>query len=313
MMAGFVGRWWTFLQERFEPFGSTLTIAAFCGANALIAWPEINPGMPGAALSVPAVPWGRWAAGFALIWLVFFHMRLFDEVKDYQTDREVNPERPLPRGLISLNEFGAMTLLVIVTEIVIAANLGWHVFMAHLMTLAFTLLMRQEFFIGDWLRPKMEAYAGSHTFSASMMGMTIGTVVTGQPPMLLPNSFLVFVLSNWFIFNVFEFGRKTFGTDEERPGVDSYSQRLYPWGAVVLLLVNLGLGFLCCFAGNMYKFGAAPSGLVAAISALSLLVVLAGALYAFKPGRGQAKLYRGMVTFFLLAYHLAVIGGIVWR
>lgn len=307
-MAGFISRWWTFLQERFEPFGSTLTIAAFCGANALVAWPDINPGSAGSA-----VPWGRWLGGMALVWLIFFHMRLFDEVKDYQTDREVNPERPLPRGLISLNEFGAMTLLVIMTEFSIAANLGWHVVMAYTLTLAFTLMMRQEFFIGDWLRPKMEAYAISHTFSASMMGMTIGTVVTGQPPMLLPNHFLVFVLGNWFIFNVFEFGRKTFAAEEERAGVDSYSQRLYPWGAVVLLLVNLGLGFLCCFAGNMYKFGAVPSGLFYAIAVLSGLVALSGVIYALRAGKFQAKLYRGTVTFFLLAYHLAVIAGIVWR
>ena len=86
----FVRRWWQFLKERHEPFSITLMVAIFFAAVAFVAY---QPG-------VHAPPcWKRLAAGFAIVWLIFLHMRMFDEVKDYDVDREHNPERPLARGL----------------------------------------------------------------------------------------------------------------------------------------------------------------------------------------------------------------------
>jgi len=101
--------------------------------------------------------------------------------------------------------------------------------------LCFTLMMRMEFFVGDWLRPRLELYAITHTFSATLLGMLIHAVTTGRQIALAEGAFLLFALGNWFVFNVFEFGRKTFAHEAERAGVDSYSARLNPAGAVALL------------------------------------------------------------------------------
>ncbi|MFZ2959511.1 MAG: hypothetical protein WA705_21700 [Candidatus Ozemobacteraceae bacterium] len=298
-------RWWIFLQERFEPIGTTLTIFAFFAANAIIAWEP--------AEGAPAFDFGRGFAGFLLIWLVFLHMRLFDEVKDYQYDRQFNPTRPLARGLISLDEFGTATLVTIITESALAAHLGWPVISAYAILLGFTLLMRMEFFIGDWLRPKMEAYAISHTFSASLMGMVIGSVISGRHPESLTGAFLIFILGNWFIFNVFEFGRKTNGREEEREGIDTYSLRLYPGGAFALLLVNLLAGVGCCLWACSWRFGIAPAGVLWGTIILTFLVMVSGLFYLYRPNRFEARVYRGVVTFFLLAYHIAVAAGAWWR
>jgi len=96
-------------------------------------------------------------------------------------------------------------------------------------------MMRMEFFVGDWLRPRLELYAITHTFSATLLGMLIHAVTTGRQIALAEGAFLLFALGNWFVFNVFEFGRKTFAHEAERAGVDSYSARLNPAGAVALL------------------------------------------------------------------------------
>ncbi|MBF0407788.1 MAG: manganese transporter permease [Candidatus Riflebacteria bacterium] len=300
-MGAFISRWFTFFQERFELIGTTLTIAAFFGANAIVAI-----GKP----QLLATPYPKLFSAFALIWLVFLHMRLFDEVKDYAFDSEHNPGRPLARGLISLGEFGLVTLLVIITEILLAAFNGRETFAAYTILLAFTLLMRMEFFIGDWLRPKLEAYAISHTFSASLLGLTTGAAICGVYPFDLDRSFLIFALGNWFIFNVFEFGRKTFGKEEERVGVDSYSERLRPVGAFALLFANLVIGVALCLLSVSIKFSL-PSVLTISVLVLAGLVTASGILYFQAPTTIKAKIYRGTVTFFLLAYHIAVIAGLL--
>ncbi|NLI77901.1 MAG: hypothetical protein GX442_15865 [Candidatus Riflebacteria bacterium] len=301
MNPGLIARWWQFLRERHEPFGISLMVAAFFAANVALARP--------AAAGADPVDWPRLLAGYALIWLCFLHMRMFDEVKDYAVDREHNPERPLARGLIGLGEFGTGTLLCLLLEGVLAANLGWPVFVSYVFLLCFTLLMRMEFFVGDWLRPQLELYAITHTFSASMLGMLIHAVATGRQPAQADDAFLLFGLGNWFVFNVFEFGRKTFGREEEREGVDSYSGRLTPAGAVALLAVNVAVAYALLWHAAGLRFPGGATSLLLYPGVVAALTVVAGGWYIARPDRAGARVYRGTVTFYLLAYHVAVFAG----
>lgn len=298
----FIARWWRFLRERHEPFGITLMVSAFFAASAFMAY---QPGMH-------APPcWRRLTIGFAVVWLIFLHMRLFDEVKDYHFDLEFNPERPLARGLISVGEFSAMTLVCLLAELGMSAIMAWPMLPACIMVLCFTLLMRMEFFVGDWMRPKMELYAITHTFSAAMISLLIHTVVCFSDAAQADRATLLFALGNWFVFNVFEFGRKTFATEEERVGVDSYSARLQPWGAVALLLVNVIAAYVAFYFAATGKFSQfADFRLLGPAAAVSLLVAIAGAVYANRPAEANARLYRGVVTFYLLAYPASIAASI---
>jgi len=298
----FISRWWQFLKERHEPFSITLMVAIFFTAVAFISY---QPG-------VHAPPcWERLIVGFVLVWLIFLHMRLFDEVKDYDVDREHNPDRPLARGLIQVGEFSAMTMVCIAVELALAAVMGWPMLPAYVMVLCFTLLMRMEFFVGDWMRPQLELYAITHTFSAAMISMLIHSIVCFSDAAGSDRAMLVYALGNWFVFNVFEFGRKTFAVEEERAGVDSYSLRLKPIGAVLLLLANVALAYGAFYYVAITKFAAiADLRLLGPAAAVSLLVAVIGLLYASRPGLANAKLYRGVVTFYLLAYPAAVAGSI---
>lgn len=293
----FIKRWLTFLKERHEPIGITLMISAFFAANAFMAY---QPG----AHAAPC--WKRLSAGFILVWLIFLHMRLFDEVKDYDFDKEHNPERPLARGLISLGEFTAMTLVCLLAEATISGIMSWPTFPTFVMVLCFTLMMRMEFFIGDWMRPKLELYAITHTFSATMIGLLIHNIVSFSDPSKADKAFLVFALGNWFVFNVFEFGRKTFGKEEEREGVDSYSDRLKPFGAVILLMINVIGAFACLYFCCSMKFPQATNSILLPAGIVSAIVAVSGIIYSLNPVKTKAKLYRGTVTFYLLAYPAAV-------
>lgn len=301
----FLTRWFTFTRERFEPVSHLILIGALAGANGLLA---------ALAAGVPLPPAERLLRGFLLLVLVFFHMRLFDEIKDYDVDREVNKERPLPRGLVTAAEHGWVTLACVCAEVALALSLGFPVFTTYAVLLAFTLIMRQEFFVGSWLGPHMELYAITHTFSAALQGGLVWSVVTGLALDALPRAYAAVMLGNWFIFNVFEFGRKTFGREEERPGVDSYSLRLHAFGAFLLTFANLALGYLMlhlCAAHLAAAGSAAPlSSMKSAALGVTLLPCAAGIFYSFEPKAARAKLYRGAVTFYLLAYHVAIVASL---
>jgi len=223
----------------------------------------------------------------------------------------VNKERPLPRGVLSPDEFGAGILICVASEIILASSLGFKVFSTYALALMFTLLMRQEFFIGDWMRPKMELYAATHTFSASMLGLLIYSITNGSQINEVPLSYLYVALGNWFVFNVFEFGRKTFAKGEERKGVDSYSLRLGPFGAFLLLAVNIFMAFsMLYFSIQNIPFKIlGPERLLPALfsgAIISFIVIAAGVTYSLKPSDFYAKFYRGIVSFYLVAYHLSI-------
>ncbi len=302
-----ISGWSTFVKERFEPVSHTLMIAAFASANAAMGYASYPAGFntsPGYLLT-----------GLFLVWLVFFHMRLFDDIKDYETDKLVNKDRPLPRGVLTTDQFGAGILVCVLLEMAVALILGFNVFTTYVMVLAFTLIMRQEFFIGDWMRPKMELYAATHTFSAALLGMLIFSITSGKMICDMPKSFLFMAIGNWFVFNVFEFGRKTFSTAEEREGVDSYSLRLTPFGAFALLGANIFLAFTMLYlsAANIISraalnataaFDFGPMLISAAI--ISFIVAAAGMMYSLKPSNFYAKFYRGVVSLYLVAYHVSI-------
>lgn len=309
-------RWAVFISERFEPVSHTFMIASFFGANAIMALIINN------STAVCSSPQSlcchlRILGGFFLVWLIFFHMRLFDDIKDYETDKLVNKERPLPRGVLTTLEFGAGILSVVILEVVLAASLGIKVFSTYAVVFAFTLVMRQEFFIGDWLRPKMELYAITHTFSACLMGCLIFSAVTDNFINAMPWQYLAIAIGNWFVFNVFEFGRKTFAKNEEREGVDSYSMRLSPGGAVILLGINVFMAFsmlyLCCVnlswpAGHVQQPGIGIFGnMLVSAAVISFVVAISGMLYSFNPSKFYAKFYRGAVSAYLVLYHVAIL------
>jgi len=300
-IASLPARWFRFMRERFEPISTTILLASLAGANGLLAL---------GALGAPPPPWPRALAGFALLWLVFFHMRLFDEIKDYEVDKLVNRERPLPRGLVTIEEHGWMTLACVALECALALALGFPVFSTWAALAAFTLVMRQEFFIGYWLSPRMELYAVTHTFSAALQGGLVFSVVSGLTLDAVPRAYAAAMLGNWFIFNVFEFGRKTFGREEEREGVDSYSLRLGAFGAFLLTAANLALGYgmLHLYAAHVGPArGLDLSPLKYAALGVTLIPCAAGLAYSAAPSAVGAKRYRGAVTLYLLAYHVAIL------
>jgi acyl-CoA synthetase (AMP-forming)/AMP-acid ligase II len=109
---------------------------------------------------------GHFVLGLVLNNLLFILMRLGDELKDFETDKIINPTRPLPRGLFKTEEI--MSLIIIFLVFLLGAGLfisfdkssigGLSLIIAAF----FSWLMYKEFYIGKSLEKTPIFYAFTH-------------------------------------------------------------------------------------------------------------------------------------------------------
>ena len=291
------GRWAVFLRERYEPLSHMAMAAAFALGNAGVA--VAAAGAAGAAGGA----FGATVPSMVVVGLFFLRLRIFDEIKDYRHDCEANPRRPLPRGLISLEEARNLAGLVTVLEAVLATALGWEVGLAWAASYAYSLAMFGEFGIGPWLRPRLELYAISHTLVASLLGLTVATAVTGLPLWRLPDTVWLFAPANWALFNVFEFSRKTFAPTEESESEASYSSRWGPCGAAGITLAWSAVALVLSAVTEPRVLNAMrPSTAVLVFGSIALLIAVPYLTLRRPPA---AKFFRFAMSGWATALYLA--------
>jgi 4-hydroxybenzoate polyprenyltransferase len=235
----------------------------------------------------------------AVTWLVFLRLRIFDELKDHGTDLKLNPGRPLPRGLISPGEAKLAAFAIAAAEAALACLCGLQAFAAWIVLLLYSLLMYREFFIGPWLRPRLELYAVAHTFAAGWTGLFVAVAVSGLALTALPRHVRLFALVNWALFSVYEFSRKTWAREEEREGRDSYSKRLGRGGAVALSTALAWAAAAIAFA----PLGSGVSRTVPAV--LFVFPALAAFPYLLRPRAVWAVTYRRAMQAYLFIFYVA--------
>lgn len=271
-------------------------IACFFGANVVLDRAII--------FSVTVSPLGILLA-FAVTFLFFLHLRLLNELKDFEMDSEANPDRPLPRGLIPAKEFQIVLIGIIGLEVVLAGIMGAHILTALLIPLVYSFFMFKDFFIGRWLKPKMEAYAISHAFVAALLALFIASAVTDSALAFLPRSIWVVMFMNWMISNTFEFARKTLAREEEREGVETYSRRWGEWGAsfwVMMFTFLTMIGFLRLndLLGWSILF-------VVCLGLVSAAPWVAAVLYSNKKTARSAMIYRQTCSLYLVMFNLLLL------
>jgi 4-hydroxybenzoate polyprenyltransferase len=166
--------------------------------------------------------------------LFFFKLRLFDEIKDIESDAVHHPERPLPRGVLRMKDIQIAILLIIIVEILLFSLYGAWALAGVVMAIGYSLVMFKEFFVREWLRSHITTYAITHTFVVFFISTSIFTALFGTP--LISQNVTSYSLAGWFLFNIFEFGRKTFARQEEKKGINSYSKTYGRFGAVLLVV-----------------------------------------------------------------------------
>lgn len=285
--------WKAFILERFSPSSYLPMILVFTVANSFVALAGFDilafaPKVVGALL---------------MMFSFFFRMRLFDEIKDYEVDLKINPTRPLARGLLKVSQVKKAIAVLIVFELAIAAILGPHAFAMHAIAIFYSVLMYEEFFIGDLIRPHLTVYAVSHTFVSFLMGASIAASVTDLPVLMLSGTQWLLLLTNWFYFNLFEFARKTYAAEEERPGVDTYSSLYAPKGALVLCWSQVICAFVIYWKTIPHE---------ASTMAIAAALYLGSSIhYGLRPSPASAKLFRNLSGIYLIT-HYVLWGYALW-
>lgn len=108
--------------------------------------------------------------------LFLFHLRVMDDVKDADHDRIHETDRPVPRGLVSERELDVLTVVLLLVELPIFAQIagglefggsiatavGANALVAWAIAAAYSVLMRVEFFAGEFLDRHVLTFATSH-------------------------------------------------------------------------------------------------------------------------------------------------------
>ncbi len=240
MTSGFANRLWIYQAERFPLIQVVPLLGVFSAASVNVS--AVLAGRP-----LPS--WNAFALAFFLAIVLFFQMRVCDEVKDADIDRKYRPERPVPRGLISLRALVTLAIVAGATAL-IAAALGGPVLWLLLIVWIWLAAMTAEFGVPVWLTARPLLYLVSHMAIMPLIDIMLTGVewaVHGSPAPGL----WIFVALSFANGCVLELGRKTWAPEGERDGVESYSRLWGPslaaklWIGIVvlaaLLLVGLGV------------------------------------------------------------------------
>ena len=219
-----------YLNERFAPVNMILFAILFLTVFCVSQF---------GAEPLPSLTWVE-AWGAVAVISFFYRLRVFDEHKDYAIDQVNHPDRVLQSGRITLRE------LTLVSGILTVAEAGWSVYMGGpvlglwALAVGYSLLMRVEFFVGDWLKQRLTLYAITHML---IMPLIIAWLYRAYHASIGGSYWLLAALSLLAGFS-FEVARKTHSADAERTTVDSYSKELgfRTSVATILLLLVVGTG-----------------------------------------------------------------------
>lgn len=205
-------RLWGYALERFPPLAYTVLVVLFAGSAFGLA----------AHLGDIRVSLETEIQAAVVVLLVFLHLRIMDEHKDADGDLVAYPQRLLSRGVVTLPLLAKVGYLAVVIEMVLAFTISLHAFYAWLACLVFTLLMKVEFGVGEWLNRHLVVYAVTHNPIVALLGVFLWVAADAPWDPLIGLYLLGVSLGSL----AFELGRKIRLPTEEIAGVESYSSVL---------------------------------------------------------------------------------------
>jgi len=254
----------TYLAERFPvPVTLLLSVATIAVVMVVVEAPHLRVGGP-FIVEAHAV------TGALMMFLLLFHLRVFDEHKDFAQDAATRPDRPVQRGLITLRQLKIAGAIVIALELALGFSHGFESGLWWLLPLGYSVLMLFEFFAPHWLSKRYWLYAISHSLITSVMCAAL-VLRTGVPVSAELWVLVAMALASTFSIDVL---RKTWMPSSEIAGVDSWSSligvgRAGALGGALLVIAA------ACGAWLGWRVGGGPIwiGVCAAITGYALFEI----------------------------------------
>jgi 4-hydroxybenzoate polyprenyltransferase len=242
--------------------------------------------------------------GAITIFCMFFHLRVFDEHKDYKDDIKYYPNRILSKGIITLKTLKIMGFIAITIEFIVSFHCGIAALTSTLIAFLFSLLMLKEFFMGEWLKRHFVVYASTHMLIMPLFALTAYSFTTGKFLWEAPSWFLLYGFVGFFVTFNWEVSRKIRAPEDEIKGVGSYSRIFGTYGAAYLVIlirvIDTGLVYLVGYHLGLSLF-------FYLILAILFMVCLAGLLqFRFQTNRKTAKRMETYAGVYIIAFDLTL-------
>ena len=226
-MAGYVARMHRYLTEMLPVPGHLLVAAMTYFGIAAFARHVHRVATPLASLHTALGVWS--------VFNLFLILRLMDELKDRDVDRELFPERPLPSGRVRESDI-RLSLAISTGSYLFASFCAGSAFWTALIVLGYAMLMFRLFFIPNVLRGSLMLSLVTHTPILPLMmlqGFATFAAESGLRlvdlawPLVVP-----YVMMIWAVYAAWEITRKTRQKEDETEYV-TYSRTLGAFGAVI--------------------------------------------------------------------------------
>lgn len=229
--------------------------------------------------------------GLILSTLLFIQMRLGDEIKDLDKDKIMHPERPLPRGLLTVSAVMKAKIFILIfllsMSLVISLLYSWEGGLTLGISTVFAWLMFKEFYMSKALNQDPMVYALSHQIIVFPIHAWVALALDSK--LIYNGHFQGWLIANFGASFTFEICRKldpsahklaqTYAQHYGRPvtaalttifiAISAYGVQLanfegVSWPLLALLLLTLGIWVI---KPNTYK-------LAATFSTLSSIIIL---------------------------------------
>lgn len=185
--------------------------------------------------------------------LYLLQIRTADEHKDFEHDNKYHPNRPVQRGIVTLEELDVINKLAKIGQVLIYFSfLEPKILLVGLLSQGYAYLTRKEFFVRTWIRQHFYIYYISHYMQ--LVILFYATTVIIQPVNVNP---WYFVLTIMLAVITTEIGRKMLSEEADTID-DTYSAQLGHCGSAIALsifssgTVAMVYYFLSNFKGEMY-------------------------------------------------------------
>lgn len=276
-------KWLVFIWERFPPYTHLPFMLLYFVAHYFFYLGSSIENMPIIKLLIL----------FIGTLIFFFKLRLYDELKDYQNDLVAYPNRPLIRRLLIHRDLYKGIYLSILIEILSFSIFGFKGLLAVAIPISYSLIMFKEFFVRNWIRAHLTIYAVTHTLVSALFSLALIATFKSTFIWNLDTNSYLFALLSWCLFNIFEFGRKTFISSEEHKMVESYSKIYGRFGATLLVI---SMAIISDLIINKISLN---NNVSIAISITILLLSLVALLYTVLNKQPLGKIYRGFSFAFI--------------
>lgn len=284
---GLVTRLWIYQSER-VPLAAIVVLAALT---------------TGVIYRFAETSFYRYLASVVIIVLYLIQIRVSDEKKDFEHDNKFYKNRPVQRGLVTLDELHRIDQFAITTQLVIYASfLNWRIFILGLLSQGYAFLTRREFYIREWLRKHLLTYNLLHQVQLIFLFFAIINII--EPTGISYGQLLLFTLVN---IATVELARKTLPASEDA-AKDSYSARLGYKGVAVALTIFAILAAIF----SVYIISQHPHrAIFIVLPVIALIPITSFAYhYAIDPNKSNQKGIENSAILMFIACMLSVILGI---